>query len=65
MQHDSSNPDRVAPAAPTPPPQGLRSCPLPSAVVEARAKKSKFSEFLKELDALDAEADSIIGKRPY
>src|SRR5450631_1553701 len=40
MQHDSSNFNRVAPAAQTPPPPGLRSCPLPPSVVEARAKES-------------------------
>jgi hypothetical protein len=65
MQHDSSNPDPVASAASNPPPPGLRSCPLPPSVVEARAKESKFAEFLKELDGLEAEADLLLGKHRH
>ena len=65
MQHDLSNFDRVAPAASNPPPQGLRSCPLPPAVVEARAQEAKYLELLKELDSLEAATDLLEGKRPH
>jgi Helix-turn-helix domain len=65
MQHDFSNFDRVASAAPTPPPQGLRSCPLPPDVVEARAQEAKYLELLKEIDSLEAATDALEGKRPH
>jgi len=51
MQHDSQNPDDVAP---TPAPrQGLRSCPVPPDVLKARSDRQKYLELLDMIESIE------------
>jgi hypothetical protein len=51
MQHDSQNPDDVAPAPPAASLPGLRSCPVPPDVLKARNEHQKYGDLLDTIDS--------------